>query len=144
MTASVLRPSVCAAPCASLINPLEVDVDVAMVGGKASALGRLIRSGLRVPPGFVLRTEALQSHLREARIGNTITALCDEADFAKAETRASVSTAIRDLICGAALPEVIRDELLQEYDVGEEQCSLELRELLDSMTAAKLVERTEA
>ena len=70
------------------------------------------RSGLRVPPGFVLRTEALETHLREARIGNTIRSLCDEADFAKAETRASVSTAIRDLICGAALPEVIRDELI--------------------------------
>ena len=40
--------------------------------------------------------------------------------------------------------EVIRDELLEEYDVGEEQCSLELRELLDTMAAAKLVERTEA
>lgn len=112
MTASVLRPSVCAVPCASLINPLDVDVDVAMVGGKASALGRLIRSGLRVPPGFVLRTEALQTHLCEARIGNTISSLCDEADFAKAEARASVSTAIRELICGAALPEVIRDELI--------------------------------
>ncbi len=96
----------------SLINALDVDVDVAMVGGKASALGRLIRSGLSVPPGFVLRTEALQTHLREAHIGHTITSLCDGADFTKADARASVSTAIRELICGATLPEVIRDELI--------------------------------
>jgi len=112
VTTSVLRPSVYAPPCASLINPLDIDVDVAMVGGKASALGRLIRNGVRVPPGFVLRTEALKTHLREARIENTIRSLCDEADFAKVEARAYVSATIRELICGAALPEVIRDELI--------------------------------
>lgn len=112
MTATVLLYSICPVPRATLINPLDVDVDVAMVGGKASALGRLIRSGVRVPTGFVLRTEALETHLREARIDSTIRLLCDEADFAKAEVRASVSTSIRGLICGAALPEVIRDELI--------------------------------
>jgi pyruvate,water dikinase len=94
------------------MNPLDVDVDVAMVGGKANALGRLIRSGVRVPPGFVLRTETLETHLREARIADTIRSLCDGADFAKAEARASVSATIRELICGAALPELIRDELI--------------------------------
>ena len=113
MTTSVLRPRLYAPVCASLINQLDTDVDVAMVGGKARALGRLIRSGVRVPPGFVLRTEALETHLREARIENKIRSLCDEADFTKAGARALVSTTIHEMICAAALPEVIRDELIE-------------------------------
>lgn len=35
----------------------------------------------------------------------------------------------------------LRNDLLAEYDVGEEQCTEELRELLDHMTQAKLIER---
>ncbi|MEO7366712.1 MAG: PEP/pyruvate-binding domain-containing protein [Gemmatimonadaceae bacterium] len=112
MTASVAHPSIFAMPGKAFINSIEADVDVSMVGGKARALGRMIRSGVRVPPGFVLRTEALETHLCEAGIGDTLGLLCNEADFTKAEARASVSTAIRELICGAALPEVIRDELI--------------------------------
>ena len=113
MTTSVLRTRPTLAPSGTSLGvPLEAEVDVALVGGKAHTLGRLIRSGVRVPPGFVLRTEALESHLREARIADRIHSLCEGSDFGRAEARSSVSATIRALVCGAALPEVIRDELL--------------------------------
>ena len=35
--------------------------------------------------------------------------------------------------------EQIRDALLAEYEVGEEQCSIELRELLEELTARGLL-----
>jgi hypothetical protein len=37
----------------------------------------------------------------------------------------------------------LRAELTSEYDVTDEQCGLELRELLQEMERAKLIERTE-
>ena len=37
--------------------------------------------------------------------------------------------------------EELRQELLSEYDVAEDQCDRELRELLEDMAKAKLIER---
>ena len=97
---------------ARLMDPLESEVDVSLVGGKAHTLGRLIRSGARVPPGFVLRTGALDMHLREADIADSIRSLFEGGDFGRAEDRASASATIGALICGAELPDVIRGDLL--------------------------------
>lgn len=36
--------------------------------------------------------------------------------------------------------EELRDGLLREYEVSEEQCAQELRDLLDQLTEAKLIE----
>lgn len=36
----------------------------------------------------------------------------------------------------------LRDELLSEYEVSEDQCTEELRGLLDDMSRANLIERT--
>src|ERR1700736_1313425 len=35
----------------------------AMVGGKATGLGSLLREGLQVPPGFAVSTHAYRAHL---------------------------------------------------------------------------------
>ncbi len=43
--------------------PLGAVTDESLVGGKAHALGRLMRAGLAVPEGFVLTTGALDEHL---------------------------------------------------------------------------------
>jgi len=40
---------------------LDEPSDVALVGGKASALGRAARAGVRVPPGFVLTVAAAEA-----------------------------------------------------------------------------------
>jgi phosphoenolpyruvate synthase/pyruvate phosphate dikinase len=37
---------------------LEFNAEPARVGEKAATLGRMIRAGVRVPPGFVLTTRA--------------------------------------------------------------------------------------
>jgi hypothetical protein len=38
----------------------------------------------------------------------------------------------------------LRNELLSEYEVSDEQCTRELRELIDGMSRAKLIERAPA
>ena len=67
-------------------------VPLERVGGKAHTLGRLMRAGVRVPHGFVLRTEALESHL--SAIGES----CDGATM-------------RSLVCGTPLSDALRQEL---------------------------------
>ena len=37
--------------------------DIGRVGGKASALGELLRAGLDVPPGFAITCDAFRAHL---------------------------------------------------------------------------------
>jgi pyruvate,water dikinase len=49
-----------------LILPLAAATDVALVGGKAASLARLINAGLPVPPGFALTTAAFAAW-RDAR-----------------------------------------------------------------------------
>lgn len=49
-----------------LVLPLEACRDPALVGGKAAGLGRLIRSGFRVPPGLCLSVVAYHETLRAA------------------------------------------------------------------------------
>ncbi len=50
------------------ILPLEVCEDPALVGGKAANLGRLLRHGFHVPPGFCLTTAAYQEALHSLGI----------------------------------------------------------------------------
>lgn len=43
--------------------------DVARVGGKGASLGELVRAGIRVPPGFVVGTEAFSNFMDSADPG---------------------------------------------------------------------------
>lgn len=87
--------------------PLEADVDVERVGGKAHTLGRMIRGGVRVPPGFTLCTTALDAHLCAAGIEDEIRVLCAAAE------RGAASATIRAMVSGATMPESIREELME-------------------------------
>ncbi len=46
--------------------PLVAAADPSLVGGKAYALGRMLRAGLPVPEGFVLTVHALDAHVASA------------------------------------------------------------------------------
>ena len=49
---------------------------VEIAGGKASALGRAMRAGLRVPDGFAITTSAFDEHLDSTGLRERIDALC--------------------------------------------------------------------
>jgi rifampicin phosphotransferase len=93
MTTSALRSRTeRARGMTSYCVPLASVVPLDQVGGKAHTLGRLMRAGVRVPHGFVLRTEALESHL---------SAIGEERDGA----------AMRSLVCHTPLSDTLREEL---------------------------------
>ncbi|MES2179657.1 MAG: PEP/pyruvate-binding domain-containing protein [Gemmatimonadota bacterium] len=112
MTASVLTRRQHAPGRARLLASLDTSLDVTLVGGKAHTLGRLMRRGVRVPEGFVLRCEALERHLEHAGIAGDIRSRCAGRDFIRAEDRAQASAEIRRLVCGASLPDDVQEALL--------------------------------
>ncbi|HKE98754.1 MAG TPA: PEP/pyruvate-binding domain-containing protein [Actinomycetes bacterium] len=59
------------------------------VGGKALGLGFLLRQGLRVPPGFVVTTEAYRECLARSGLATRISRELDAAGSLRARQRAS-------------------------------------------------------
>jgi rifampicin phosphotransferase len=68
----------------------ECDAGVAArVGGKALGLGSLLREGLRVPPGFVVTTEAYREGVVFPGLHAEIARMLESADSIEAQHRAS-------------------------------------------------------
>jgi pyruvate,water dikinase len=85
--------------------------DVTLVGGKAHALGRATRAGLRVPAGFALTTQALDDHLDAHGLRAQIEACCATIDAHDSASAGACSRRIRDLVTGAPLSSELRDEV---------------------------------
>jgi pyruvate,water dikinase len=62
----------------------EAPEDAASVGGKALGLGRLLRAGLPVPPGFVITAEGFRAFLRETGLESALTDTGSEGPGAEA------------------------------------------------------------
>jgi len=97
-------------------QPLEASAEVSLVGEKAYTLGRMIRLGARVPPGFVLTTRAFDEQLDARHHAAALRSHIAEVSAAMnpndpASLRAG-SLEIRAAVSGASLPRTIREELL--------------------------------
>jgi pyruvate, water dikinase len=100
------------------VVPLEeiAESDVESCGGKAVSLGKLIRLGARVPPGFCIVAQALDQVLAvnglAARIAD-IASRFDFEDFAQVE----IDTAeIRGLIERARIPAPLDRDIVDRYE----------------------------
>ncbi|MFI5413419.1 MAG: PEP/pyruvate-binding domain-containing protein, partial [Candidatus Lutacidiplasmatales archaeon] len=69
--------------------------DLALVGGKASKLGELVREGLPVPPGFVLTTEAYEAFVDQTRLKTEIPAALESIQTDQPDTIEAASRRIR-------------------------------------------------
>ena len=76
--------------------------------------------------------------LMEAEIGDELVAL--EPEKGNCFGFNSVATSVWRALAEPRSFDQLRDALLDEYEVGEEQCSAELRELLENMEARGLIE----
>jgi pyruvate,water dikinase len=89
--------------------------DVALVGGKGANLGELTGAGLPVPPGFVITADAYldavsQSGVR-ARLAMLLSGLNADDHVALTKT----TTAAREAIMDAPIPEDIADAIADAY-----------------------------
>jgi phosphohistidine swiveling domain-containing protein len=86
--------------------------DIAVAGGKGANLGELVRAGLRVPPGFVVTTEAYDRFVEQHGLGETIGRVLHDEPGSGA--------AIREAFEGAAVPSEVERGILGAYrELGE-------------------------
>ena len=102
MTTSFLR-AVPALQTAGYIVPLDGATHLDLVGGKAHNLYRVMQLGLRVPAGFVVTTNAFETHLTDNDLAEKINAVLNQSD--------ELSARIRDLIVNTPLSLKLRDLL---------------------------------
>jgi phosphohistidine swiveling domain-containing protein len=117
MTASASGGSARLAPSAHVYShPLEFESEPSRVGEKAATLGRMLRAGVRVPPGFVLTTRAFDSHLDMNDLRSRIEAVSAGIDPRDPAALRMRSQHIRMLIVNTRLSHALRDELFESAD----------------------------
>jgi pyruvate,water dikinase len=84
-----------------------------LVGGKATGLAALLRQDFRVPPGFVIGTDAYQDFVSESGLDGTIRELLVRADSLQAQAEAGAR--IMSLFVEREPQPLLRHEFLQAY-----------------------------
>ena len=110
--------------------------DVDRAGGKGANLGELVRAGFPVPVGFVVTTEAYRAFVEANGLAGAILALATRPapDQAAVEETAGE---IRRLFAGGAIPDPLRQEIVDAYDRLGHECAVAVR---SSATAEDLAE----
>jgi pyruvate,water dikinase len=94
----------------------EIDLkDRLKVGGKGGSLGELHRTGINVPPGFVVRTEAFEGFIAELERCAPLRARVAELAADDLEGMRAVSRELRTRIENAALPADLQQEICDAY-----------------------------
>ena len=97
--------------------------DIPTVGGKTASLGemyqQLVSKGVNIPNGFALTADAYRLFIKENNLEKQMESCLDGLDTHDIEDLQRRGRAIRDLILGAKMPEVIATEILLAYaDLG--------------------------
>ena len=95
--------------------PLDAAASLALAGGKARNLSRLLRAGLPVPPGFVLTTRAYDAFVRANDLGPVIRDLLRDLSPTDPASLDAASQAIRAAFAACPLHAGIWDALAEAY-----------------------------
>jgi phosphoenolpyruvate synthase/pyruvate phosphate dikinase len=99
------------------VLPLEECTDdrLALVGGKATSLGNMLRQGLQVPPGFAVTTAAYREHVAHNAMATDLERLVADCTTYEAQMRASEQ--IRELFERSTPAPAVEDEIRRAYEV---------------------------
>jgi len=89
--------------------------DAPLVGGKGANLGELTAAKLPVPPGFVVTSDAYRFALESAKIAQPLEDLFRSVTASSTADLAALSTKAQAFITSIALPENVRDSILDAY-----------------------------
>ncbi|HEX77619.1 MAG TPA: phosphoenolpyruvate synthase [Dehalococcoidia bacterium] len=89
--------------------------DIPLVGGKGANLGEMTRTGIPVPPGFVVTAEAYHYFLERSRLRGKIGRLLKKADPNDSAELQDVSNQIKGLIIQAPMPATIAKKIEEAY-----------------------------
>jgi pyruvate,water dikinase len=114
-------------PIAGLVIRMEYAGigDIALVGGKNSSLGEMIRElgkrGIRVPSGYVITTEAYRFFLRETGLEPFIKKTLSGIKKGDIKSLNRASASVRRAIARAPLPPSLEAEIAAAYAAMEKQ-----------------------
>jgi pyruvate,water dikinase len=89
--------------------------DIAAAGGKGANLGELTRSGVPVPPGFVVTAAAYFHFLEEAKLTEKIRGYLKDLDTGDSKELVRVANQIKESISRAPMPRRIAEEVKKAY-----------------------------
>ncbi len=116
MTYPAARPTAQFRPETHLVLPLDsLQADLPTAGGKGANLARLVRAGFPVPQGFIVTTQAYRQFVQANGLADWIQEQVQRADPEDPQTLEAVSQAIRRRFLDGAMPEPIRQALLERY-----------------------------
>ena len=91
------------------------DEDLALAaGGKGASLCRMFRAGLKVPEGFIVRSEMFTEFMIKSGLRDKVLAMIDEIDFSSTSDLIEKAENIRKTICDTDMPDDMAD-MLKEY-----------------------------
>lgn len=95
----------------------DIDGDgFALVGGKAMSLGRLIKSGLPIPAGFCITTEAYRHFIYNNDLEYKIADVIGDIDIANLQQLSEGSRGIEKMITAAEMSRHLIKEIAQAYN----------------------------
>ncbi len=90
---------------------------IAIAGGKGANLAEMYNLGLPVPPAFIVTAQAYKYFLDKSRLADRIFKILNEIDINNTEHLETKSKEIRDLIISSKVPEDLREEIAEAYDI---------------------------
>ncbi|MCZ7574529.1 MAG: hypothetical protein M5U01_38760 [Ardenticatenaceae bacterium] len=98
--------------------------DTAKLGGKNANLGELIRTGIRVPPGFAVTVDAYKEAVEQAGIQAEMSKILAEVQVDDIDSVDAASQNIRQLFESMAMPMEIAEAVDEYYTMLTEQCDV--------------------
>lgn len=92
------------------------EYEVERCGGKAMSLGKLIRLGVTVPPGFCICSDALPHVLEVNGLRDRIAEIAANLDFEDFPGIETKTAEIRALIENVTIPAELQDDIVKRYE----------------------------
>ena len=89
--------------------------DIPLVGGKGANLGEMTRSGIPVPPGFIITADAYYYFIKNANLTDKIHARLSPVNSDDSKALQQASADIKQLILGSPMPLEIVESIQQAY-----------------------------
>jgi pyruvate,water dikinase len=94
---------------------LAPESDYPRMGGKCTSLSRMIKAGVRVPPGFAVTTDAYARHLKVNHLGARIDDIARSIDVDDIEDEAQKAALIRAAITQSPIPADVETAIRAAY-----------------------------
>jgi len=121
-------------------DELTID-DIPLVGGKNASLGEMYREltpqGVKIPNGFAISADAYRFILDQAGAWNALHEALDPLDANDVDDLARRGARAREIVYGATLPDILREQILAAFHALKNQYPNEISVAVRSSATAE-------